>query len=105
MRVLFWSLNFWPNIGGIEVLAAKLVPALRDRGYELLVVAPKSSPELADEAQYHGIPIHRFSFQNTTSTGRYRPFGGGRQKVAKLKSAFAPDLVHINGVGLTDFIT
>jgi glycosyltransferase involved in cell wall biosynthesis len=26
-----------------------------------------------------------------------------RQKVAKLKSAFAPDLVHINGVGPTDF--
>jgi hypothetical protein len=67
MRVLFWSLNFWPNIGGIEVLAAKLVPALRDRGHEFLVVAPKSSPELSDEAQYHGIPIHRFSFQNTTA--------------------------------------
>ena len=103
MRVLFWSLNFWPNIGGIEVLAAKLVPALRERGHELLVVAPKSSPELADEAQYHGIPIHRFSFQNTTTPAGIDHLLEVRQKVAKLKSAFAPDLVHINGVGLTDF--
>lgn len=103
MRVLFWSLTFWPNIGGIEVLAAKLVPALRDRGHEFLVVAPKSSPELPDEAQYHGIPIHRFSFQNTTTPAGIDHLVEVRQKVAKLKSAFAPDLVHINGVGPTDF--
>jgi glycogen(starch) synthase len=103
MRVLFWSLNFWPNIGGIEVLAAKLVPALRDRGHEFLVVAPKSPPELPDEARYHGIPIHRFSFQNTTTPAGIDHLVEIRQKVAKLKRTFAPDLVHINGVGPTDF--
>jgi glycogen(starch) synthase len=103
MRVLFWTLSFWPNIGGIEVLAAKLVPALRDRGHEFLVVAPKSAPESPDEARYHGIPIHRFSFQNTTTAIGIDHIVALRQKIAQLKRAFSPELVHINGVGPTDF--
>ena len=103
MRVLFWSLTFWPNIGGIEVLAAKLVPALRDRGHQFLIVAPKSHSDLPDEAQYQGIPIRRFSFQNTVSPTGIDHLVEIRQRVAKLKRDFAPDLVHINGVGPTDF--
>jgi glycogen(starch) synthase len=103
MRVLFWTLNFWPNIGGLEVLAAKLVPALRDRGHELLVVTPKSPPELPDEAQYRGIPIRRLSFQNTASPVGIDHLVEIRRKIAGLKRAFEPDLVHINGVGPTDF--
>ena len=103
MRVLFWTLSFWPNIGGLEVLAAKLVPALRDRGHEFLIVAPKSSPELPDEAQYHGIPIQRCYFQNTTKPAGIDHLLDVKQKVARLKRHFAPDLVHVNGVGPTDF--
>ena len=103
MRVLFWSLTFWPNIGGIEVLAAKLVPALRDRGHQFLIVAPKNHSDLPDEAQYQGIPIRRFSFQNTVSPTGIDHLVEIRQRVAKLKRDFAPDLVHINGVGPTDF--
>src|SRR5687768_13072152 len=68
MRVLFWSLGFWPNIGGIEVLAAKLLPALRERGHEFIVVAPKSHSELPDETQYQGFPIHRFCFQGAPNS-------------------------------------
>jgi glycogen(starch) synthase len=100
---LFWTLNFWPNIGGLEVLAAKLIPALRDRGHEFLVVAPKSPSDLPDEAQYRGIPIRRLSFQNTTSPGGIDHLVELRKKIAGLKRAFEPDLIHINGVGPTDF--
>jgi glycogen(starch) synthase len=103
MRVLFWSLNFWPNIGGIEVLAAKLVPALRERGHEFLVVAPKTPPELPDRAQYRDIPICRLPFQNPVTPGTIDHLVAIRQKVIALKRDFQPDLVHINGVGPTDF--
>lgn len=103
MRVLFWSLTFWPNIGGVEVLAAKLVPALRERGHEFIIVAPKSHSDLPDEAQYQGISIRRFSFQNTVTPTGIDHLVEIRQRVAKLKRDFAPDLVHINGVGPTDF--
>ncbi len=46
MRVLFWSGNFWPLIGGAEVLASKILPALRERGYEFIVVTSQTSLDL-----------------------------------------------------------
>lgn len=101
MRVLFWSLGFWPNIGGIEVLAAKLLPALRERGHEFIVVAPKSHSELPDETQYQGFPIHRFCFQGAPNS--IDQLVEIRQRIVKLKRTFAPDLVHINGVGPANF--
>ena len=99
MRVLFWSLNFWPNIGGIEVLAARLVPDLRARGHQFLIVAPKTPPELPDRARYRNIPIHRLSFHNTVATCNIDQFVNTRQEIIDLKREFRPDLVHINGVG------
>ena len=103
MRVLFWSLTFWPEIGGIEVLAAKLLPALRERGHEFLVVTPQTQAASPADVQYRGIPIERFSFQNTTTPIGIDHVVEMRRKVVELKRDFAPDLVHINGVGPTDF--
>jgi hypothetical protein len=55
MRVLFWSGLFWPYIGGPEVLAADLLPALPQRGYQLAVVTSHDSLDLPDETAYRRI--------------------------------------------------
>jgi glycogen(starch) synthase len=101
MRVLFWSLTFWPAIGGMEVLASKLLPSLRRRGHELLVIAPKIYGG-AEEGTYKGIPVRWIPFQNTSSS-HIDHIAAVRSRVADLKRAFAPDLIHVNGVGATDF--
>jgi glycosyltransferase involved in cell wall biosynthesis len=103
MRVLFWSGAFWPQIGGVEVLAAKFLPALRERGYEYVVVAPKAFADLPDESRFKGIPVYRFPFQNNQTNGNLDHFITIRQKIAVLKRSFAPDLVHINAVGVNNF--
>jgi glycogen(starch) synthase len=96
MRVLFWSGNFWPTIGGAEVLAAALLPALQARGYEFLVVTQQSHPALPREATYKGIPIRRFPFSGSSrDIDRLTDI---RRRVTALKRAFAPDMVHINAV-------
>jgi len=100
MRVLFWSGTFWPNIGGVEVLASKVLPALRKRGYEYIVIASKTHTSLPDEARLNGIPIYRFPFHNNVTDKSIDHFVEIRQKVAALKRAFAPSLVHINMVGV-----
>ena len=64
MRVLFWSSVFWPKIGGVEVHAAKLLPALKARGYEFTVMTAKSDPDQPDTDEYQGMPIYRFPFWN-----------------------------------------
>jgi len=101
MRVLFWSGTFWPHIGGVEVLAAKLLPALQERGYEFVVVTSQSHLDLPTEASYKGIPVYRFPFPLVHNN--MDKLTEIRQQLVQLKRTFAPDLIHINAVGLSDF--
>src|SRR5713226_8205208 len=99
MRVLFWSELFWPHIGGIELLAARFLPAMQRRGYEFTVVTSHGHLTLPDEADYHGIPVHRFPFRTALSSGNITQLMEARHRVARLKRAFSPDLIHLYGVG------
>ena len=101
MRVLFWSSTFWPSIGGVQTLAAKLLPALEDRGYQHIVVTPQSRDEKLNISRYQGIPIHRFPFWDAMAN--VDRLGQVRQQIAELKRIFAPDLIHINCVSRCDF--
>jgi hypothetical protein len=62
MRILVWQELFWPHLGGVEVLATKLLVALQQRGYEIVVVTRQDSLALPRETTYQGIPIHRYPF-------------------------------------------
>ncbi len=99
MRVLFWSDLFWPYIGGAEIVAAQLLPALTERGYDFLVVTSHGYFELPDEARYRGIPVYRFPFRMALATGNIDQVAETRKRVTALKRTFAPELIHINGLG------
>lgn len=101
MRVLFWSGTFWPVIGGVEVHAAKLLPALRERGYEFIVVTTHNVPDYPQEGKFEGIPVYRFPFWKGFND--VTQLMAIRQQITRLKRSFAPDLIHINGVGIGDF--
>jgi glycogen(starch) synthase len=98
MRVLFWSEFFWPYIGGAEVFAANLVPALRSRGHEFIIVTSQGYRSLPDQDEYQGIPIFRFPFREVLEGSRLHLAIQTRQRIAKLKKTFQPDLIHIVGV-------
>lgn len=96
MRVLFWSGNFWPVIGGAEVLAGQLLPALRERGYDFTVITSQRPLERPDEETYKGIPVHRFPFrENLNQVSQALKI---RQQIVNLKKQFAPHLIHISAV-------
>lgn len=97
MRVLFWTPEFWPGIGGVEVLAAKFLPALREKGYEFVVVTP-SKTGATDKDHYDGIPVFRFPFRNAESYTDISRLTELRRRIATLKKSFAPDLVHLNSL-------
>jgi glycosyltransferase involved in cell wall biosynthesis len=97
MRILFWSETFWPRVGGVENLAARLLPASRARGYEFVVVTWENM-EISDVIHYQGIPVYRFPFFSGPRD-RLDPLIENRRQVAKLKQDFAPELVHINSYG------
>lgn len=99
VRVLFWSEQFWPTIGGIEVWSANLLPALRERGYEIIVVTSHGSLDLPDTAQYKGIPIFRFPFWKALLDRNIDQLMELKRQVARLKRSFEPHLVHFNLTG------
>jgi len=98
-RVLFWSEHFWPYIGGAEVFAAGLLPKLRDRDHEFLVVTSHAELELPDEDDFEGIPVRRLPIRAALAAGDVRALMRALQQVVRLKQSFAPDLVHANGIG------
>jgi glycogen(starch) synthase len=98
MRILFWSETFWPRVGGVENLAARLLPALRSNGHEFVVVTWENI-RAADELSYQGIPTYRFPFFSGGRQGSLDPLLENRRQVSELKKRFAPDLVHINSYG------
>src|SRR5262245_9391261 len=98
MRVLFWTPVFWLKIGGVEVHAVKLLPALCARGYEFLVLTTRSSSDQPESEEYQGIPIYRLAFWHHASYSRIDELVQIRRKVTALKRAFFPDLLHINAV-------
>jgi glycosyltransferase involved in cell wall biosynthesis len=100
-RVLFWTETFWPNMGGVEVLAANFLPALRQRGYEFVVVVPQSGPHRPQEDEYGGIPVYRFPFSMAMTS--IDELVRVRELVTQLKRTFRPHLIHINAVGPANF--
>jgi glycogen(starch) synthase len=96
VRVLFWSHSFWPEIGGVQVFAANLLPALRERGYEIEVVTAQIGADQSIKRRYKGITIHRLPFRAASSYSNIDQLVEVRQQVAQLKRTFAPDLVHMN---------
>jgi glycosyltransferase involved in cell wall biosynthesis len=101
MRVLFWTETFWPNLGGVEVLAADFLPALQQRGYEFVVVAPQNGLDRPQEDKYRGIPVYRFPFSMAMTS--INELVRVREKVIRLKRDFRPQLIHINAVGPANF--
>src|ERR1700690_3140223 len=103
VRVLLWGELFWPTVGGAELFAAKVMGALRPRGYEFAVVASHDHAGLPDEDRYRGIPVYRFRFREALTPARIEELPALRRRVAALCRDPAPELIHLNGIGPNAF--
>jgi glycogen(starch) synthase len=102
MRILFWSETFWPRVGGVESLAAKLLPALRERGHEFVVVTWENIKH-PDQIGFNGMPIYRFPFFAASGQCALNQVWEHRSRVAEVKRVFRPELVHVNSYGRSVF--
>jgi glycogen(starch) synthase len=98
MKILFWSEQFWPWIGGLEVLAEAFLPALRERGHQVLVVARNDFDQAPDQDTHAGVPIHRFPFWTALQQRDLARVLAIRRRVADLIESFGPDVVHVHEV-------
>lgn len=99
VRVLFWSELFRPYIGGNETMAAELLPTLRAKGHEFVVVTSHDWLSLPDRDDHRGIPVHRFPFRPAVASRSTGAIAGLRREVAAFVEQMAPDLIHLSPVG------
>ncbi len=104
MRIMVWTNAFWPQIGGVEVLGARLFPALKARGHEFLIVTRRISISVPGEAIYCGIPVYRFPTLQALNEGDVDQLAQIRQQMFKLKLNFRPDLIYFYHVGPDVFL-
>jgi glycogen(starch) synthase len=97
VRVLFLSEFFRPFVGGIEVLAAKLLPALDQRGYEFLVVTSHGPMELADEDRLGDIRVLRYPFRPAFTAKAIDQIIELRRSLLTVARDYDPDVIHLNG--------
>jgi glycogen synthase len=99
VRILYWSELFWPYIGGPEVFARSLLPALRDRGYEITILTSHDHLDLPDRSELDGFEIHRLPMREALVSGNLSKIAEVTRRIRQLKQSLAPDIIHLNGVG------
>ena len=95
-RILFWTELFWPYIGGVQILAAKTLPILRQRGYQFALITSHGDRELPDVDSFEGLPVYRFRFWEALAARDIDLLSNATHRIAELKRAFKPHLIHIN---------
>ncbi len=103
MKLLFWLPQFHPYVGGVEVLASHLLPALVERGHEPVVITSHGALDLPDDDEWQGIAVHRRPFTAALAGGRADEIVALVAEVAALKRRLAPDLVHVSVTDASPF--
>src|SRR5579872_5155622 len=96
LRILFVNQEYWPDLGGIQVLTRELARALRDRGNTVLVVANLSDQCQLPASEVDGIEVLRFPFNHALSSRDSRQILPLKARIDQLKQEFRPDIVHVN---------
>src|SRR5436305_1539597 len=101
MRILYMVERFWPYIGGVEVMAAKVLPLLSGRGHEFVVVTSRDDPKLAEHDEFRGIPVRRLPLIDALRANDPERIVEMRTQIAELCRELSPDLVHVVFTGPT----
>lgn len=101
MRILFWPELFWPYIGGVEVLAAELLPALSERGHDITVITSVGPSDLPAEDEFRGIRVVRLPFRSALTAGDPAEIIAVRRRLGQVLRETEPDVLHHFGMGAT----
>jgi glycogen(starch) synthase len=98
VRVVVFSELFRPYVGGIEVLADQLLPALIHKGHEIQVVTSHGPMPLPDEESFGALLVRRYPFRALLEGKDPEGMLILRQRLGRLLRELDPDVIHFNGM-------
>jgi glycogen synthase len=101
LRVLFFVERFWPYIGGVEVISARLMPELAKRGIEYTIITSGDGDRMPERDTYEGLEIRRLPFDDAVRSNDIEQIANVRSRFAALKKDVQPDLMHCIFTGAT----
>jgi glycosyltransferase involved in cell wall biosynthesis len=99
LRILFWSQEFLPSLGGVEIYTKNLAAGLIRAGHQVRVISGRHGPDQPDHEFIDGVEVFRFPFHRALSKHDLTLIGLIGSSVLACKRDFSADLTHIN---LTD---
>jgi glycogen(starch) synthase len=91
-RLLVWADFAFPRIGGVELMMRRLLPDLRARGHNIVVIAGQSSESSADDEQ-DGIPIHRLELPLASDAHGLDVVVRNMTRATEIAASFGPDVM------------
>lgn len=89
--------SFLPDIGGMEVLAAKALPVFANKGYEIIVITAYGSYlDIAPVTFHEEIPVYRFHFKESLGKKDLKLILNIKSQINKILLEFKPDITNIN---------
>jgi glycosyltransferase involved in cell wall biosynthesis len=96
LRVLYFVEKFWPYIGGVEVMSARMLPLLAARGIEVTVVTTRSAgDELPDRGTFQGIEVLRLPIDHALRSNDVEQVVEVKSRFAEIKREVRPDVLNM----------
>jgi glycogen synthase len=92
IRLLVWAPFFWPDVGGIEIITAKLVAQLCERA----VITAHGREELPDAMDFEGVPVYRFSLRDPLLKRNIPLLLRTQRQINRIAADFRPDMHYLN---------
>lgn len=97
MRVVLWSTNYYPYIGGIERLVHNLACELMRQGHSVLVITDAPQKGIESKDQVDGVEIIRLPFSHALFTKQLPLIKKAIQSATDALIRFKADLVNVHG--------
>lgn len=102
MRILHWTDNFLPNIGGVETLVHALALAQMEAGHEVWVLTRRHLDRPTEDV-WAGVPVWRRPFADDAYATRPRELGAAVKWCLEVRRRLRPDVVHSHVSGASGF--
>jgi glycosyltransferase involved in cell wall biosynthesis len=99
LRVLQWLNTFLPDTGGIQSFCAELIPALIDRGHEVLLLTAHTGAPLPDHSMHGQIEVRRVDSLHALLDGDPGRVLRAKIEIDRIIGSFDPDLIHLHPCG------